>query len=499
MKKFVLNILGITVLCSFLSFPLTVFATHLTFSNLQNPDDLSNQLKAQNWQEVDSITIIGNLYKEDFNAFWNCSCLGNLRYVDISSAKVENNKIPDWAFYEIGYQGSFGRTKLEEIKLPDDIDEFGKYCFAYTKLKDFKFPQKASKFGNGCFQGCRDLAIDLVLPEYMTEVPECMFQYCSSLKSVKFPPHLKFIGRWGFANCMSLTELNLNDELEHIQVSAFESCRLLKKVKIPDSVEIINFSAFSGLDICDTVILGKGLKLVETIAFANLEALKYLEINCNITKDFCWTLGDRGYCFEYYPNLKSATYGEGVQFINHDILDQRGYADVWGAIETLHFPASLTSIGEGVLHGYKYLKKIECKAIVPPLAMNPMINDGNEFDEANCAFGRLLPKDVIVYVPAESIEAYKNDWAWSYFHDFRPIESGASIIESAIPEFMINVYNGKVIINLNNSDTIETGYIYNCSGQLVRLFEISNEVTVDNLNSGIYIIKVGSIAKKVKI
>ena len=79
-------------------------------------------------------------------------------------------------------------------------------------------------------------------PEYpsvgpsLTQILQCSFYNCSSLKKITFPSSLKFIGQSAFANCSSLTEVSceLFSSIEHADISAFDDCLSLKeKPKFP--------------------------------------------------------------------------------------------------------------------------------------------------------------------------------------------------------------------------------------------------------------------------
>lgn len=496
MKK--ITIIGTIIITCLVFNSMKVFGWHFRVSGMETPGELENIIgNAGDWESIDSITVTGNMFHEDFFSFCACSYFGNLKYVDISNAKVENNKIPDYAFYLMRHQGSYGRSKFEEIRIPDEIDEIGKFAFAQTQIKDFKFPKNLTKLNYASFQGCRELEIDLVLPDCFTEIPECAFQYCKSLKSFKLPPNVTYIGRWAFSFCISLTELDLSGKLSFIDIDAFDSCFGLTQIVIPDNVERMGFYAFGGAISCESATIGKGLTQYTGSVIKNCVSLKTAYVNCNIPYGFNYTQQFGRYpFFEEHPILEDVIYGEGVEYIKEDIFDKDGYGDP--GIKRLYFPSTLNTLGEGALYERERLEEIECKAVIPPLALNPRVNgDGQE--ELYSAFGGKLSKDVIVYVPKESLDAYKNDPAWKYFHDFRAIEDPSDVMDIIEDYTDIKTYGSKVFISGKNMIDALPGAIYEISGQIVDSFQFSGVYESNQLTPGIYIVRVGSNVKKIKI
>ena len=83
------------------------------------------------------------------------------------------------------------------------------------------------------------------------------------------------------------------------------------------------------------------------------------------------------------------------------------------SLTEIHLPASLTSIGEDAFDHCTSLMKITCHALTPPTTSSRLFG----FDYSGHLY---RPKNL--YVPAESIQAYKNSsWAY-YFENILPIE-----------------------------------------------------------------------------
>lgn len=138
----------------------------------------------------------------------------------------------------------------------------------------------------------------ITLPDSLTSIGDCAFEYCSSLTSIVIPDGVTSIGNWAFSGCTSLTDIVIPDSVTsigklafkhtpwlnqqndliiinnmcigyngndtHIAIpdgvtticnSAFSYCRSLTSIVIPDSVTSIGDSAFSDcINLADIVI-----------------------------------------------------------------------------------------------------------------------------------------------------------------------------------------------------------------------------------------------------
>lgn len=69
------------------------------------------------------------------------------------------------------------------------------------------------------------------------------FSGCSNLKTIQFPPSLKYIGGSAFSGCSSLEKISLPG-LDYIGDGAFSYCTSLKEVRIPSTLQNVGDKAF---------------------------------------------------------------------------------------------------------------------------------------------------------------------------------------------------------------------------------------------------------------
>lgn len=122
--------------------------------------------------------------------------------------------------------------------------------------------------------------------------------------------------------------------------------------------------------------------------------------------------------------LKHIYFQEGVKSVNGDALRDQ-------LLETVSFPSSFTS-SSIILHGCKKLKAVYCHATTPPLALGffqpDEVNRRIAAKHATTPPSAQFPSnedisETTLYVPAEAIDAYKNDEQWGIFGHFAAIEN----------------------------------------------------------------------------
>ena len=239
------------------------------------------------WTEdafAENVTIPEYLSSLPNNAFYNHT---NLKSVVIPAGITA---LPANAFS--------GCTSLTEVNLPSRLNTIGEKAFAgCTAFKAFYIPANvttitASSYADCPFYGCNSGLIlyceaeskpsgwstywnggtngfktawgvstadadfwategqksEVVIPDYITEIPEYAFYNRTDLKSVKIHDGVKSIGKYAFYGCTGLTEMIVGIGVETIGAYAFWNCTGLKNVYIPESVTTISAYAFFGCD-----------------------------------------------------------------------------------------------------------------------------------------------------------------------------------------------------------------------------------------------------------
>ncbi len=118
------------------------------------------------------------------------------------------------------------------------------YAFAnFEFVENIVLPNGITSIGSCAFQYCGALK-SVNLPAGLTEIPSNAFQYCESLVSIEIPETVTTIGQLAFDGCSSLKEISLPNGLTTIASAAFRNCTSLTQIVIPSSVTTIGHGAF---------------------------------------------------------------------------------------------------------------------------------------------------------------------------------------------------------------------------------------------------------------
>ena len=280
--------------------------------------------------------------------------------------------IGDYAFWNC--------DSLTSVTIPDSVTEIGYEAFALcSNLQEFK-----SKFAS---EDGRCLIIDgtlnafapaglteYAIPYSVTTIGGYAFYGCSSLTSVTIPDSVTEIGDAAFAGCSSLTSVTIPDNVTTIGDYAFDICSSLTSVTIPDSVTTIGEAAFCE---CSSLQEFNGKFASEDgrclIVDGTLNSFAPAGLTEYTIPDSVTTIGD--WAFDCCESLTNVT-----------------------------IPDSVTTIGVQAFYDCSSLTSVYCKPTTPPAALS-YYGDWEAFD--NNASGRKI------YVPAESVEAYKSAYYWS--------------------------------------------------------------------------------------
>ena len=74
----------------------------------------------------------------------------------------------------------------------------------------------------------------VVIPDSVTEIGECAFRCCRSLKEITIPDSVTEIGKYAFRNCKSLEKITIPSSVIKIGNYAFDGCEDLV-IKAPEN------------------------------------------------------------------------------------------------------------------------------------------------------------------------------------------------------------------------------------------------------------------------
>ncbi len=410
------------------------------------------------------------------NAFMSCNGLGQIdipegvisiedgAFQDCNS--LTSVTIPD-SVTSIGAHAFEGCHYLTSITIPDNVSSIGWWAFsACLSLSSITIPDSITSISNGAFAGCRSLA-SINIPGSITSIGDQAFVCCESLTSITIPDgvttigvdvfhgcmferdnftnnssldavtnnywgallydiiqedglcidgttavacrrnatsitipnSVTSIGEWAFHGCFSLTSITIPDSVTSIGESAFQDCHSLTSVTIPESVVSIGYDVFGG---CTSLSEFKGRYASEDgrciIVDGTLNSFAPAGLTEYTIPEGVTSIGE--WAFHSCYSLTNITIPDGVTSIGYNAFA------FCKKLANITIPENVTAIGELAFAYCENLAEVYCKPIIPPTAVCNQDNSVWKAFRDNASRRK-------IYVPTESVDAYKSAEGWS--------------------------------------------------------------------------------------
>ena len=287
----------------------------------------------------------------------------------------------------IGITAFEGYCTLTSVTIPNSVLFINNGAFyGCYGLKSVTIPDSVTTINDGAFQKCSGLT-SVSIGSGLTSISTRVFEDCRGLPSVTIPNNITMIDEGAFRWCSSLSSVTIGSGVTSIGNSAFMACGSLTSVTIPDNVTSIGDRVFWSCSGLTNVNLGSGVTSISNYAFSECVNLTSVTIPNSVT-----SIGTQS--FVGCTSLSSITIPNSVTSIGVSAFNG------CGALTSVTIPSSVTSIGSEAFWGCSSLTSITCLATTPPTT-----NDRAFAYTNNCP----------IYVPCESLNAYKTDDGWGYY------------------------------------------------------------------------------------
>ena len=254
------------------------------------------------------------------------------------------------------------------------------------------FDTDLSEIPQNMFKGISTLS-SVTLPKSIRTIGKYAFQSCSALSSVTMQDGVTKINSYAFKSC-AITEITLPNTLTSIDNQAFASCKFTT-ITIPNSVTTLGPNVFQMCNNLTSVTISDNLKTVDSGLFYSCK--KLAEINGALASSDKRCLIHKGKIIAFAPaGLTEYTIPEGVTAIGVQAFSMYSPKKVT-------ISEYVTLIEDSAFSYASKLSEVYCKSTTPPTLGTGVFN--------NNATGRKI------YVPSESVEAYKAAANWSAYAD----------------------------------------------------------------------------------
>ena len=264
----------------------------------------------------------------------------------------------------------------------------------------------------------------IVIPNSITYIGERAF-YMSQLTSVQIPNSVIRINYGAFELCGALESIKLGENINFIGAGAFAECHNLTSIEIPKNVETIGNYVFY---LCGNL----------TSISVDAQNKRYGSFgNCNAIVD-CQTN-------TLVAGCKNTTIPDGVTYIGDGC-----FAGL--VIDSIVIPPSVKGLGSNVFN-FSAIATIYCYAPNAPLVNESSLS---------------LFTEPTLYVPCESLEAYKAHEVWGKFANIKCIEE-----EEETTSYIYYTSSDGNIVNPTNANGFGANIISNTyeNGQGIITFD----------------------------
>ena len=261
---------------------------------------LSSYISETEKWDLLGLQVSGTLGTSDFDFIRDH--MPTLKNIDLS--QITNKILPS---------GCFRESTIQQIILPQSLEEIRDYAFYKSKLTSIEFPASVIFIEDYAFCMCSDLTGPLVFPKKLLKIDKFAFSGCSSLTgSLRIPDNVYFLGDYAFNDCPGFNgSLTLGSGCRSIPRCCFDGCSgFTGDLVIPDVVTEIGDNAFQDCTgFSGTLTIGSRVKSIGTVAFTRADghsyALNFSKVYCKAaTPPSTWGgYGEAWIIKDYYPYL----------------------------------------------------------------------------------------------------------------------------------------------------------------------------------------------------
>ena len=418
-------------------------------------------------ENIVGIQLPANLINIYQAAFEDCSSLSSI-ILPPSLTEIGTDAFKNSALSEISIPpsvkiidgGAFMGSNLtkiifedtsEPIRLPNHINQYQRNQFDYTELsdvylgRDIDYVENEKYIDEGPFPGTIK---NITFGNYVTKINPYLLEY-SKFANIEITPNINSIGKYAFHNS-ALRSIVIPNTVSSIDELAFCDCSYLNNVNFLCENIDLGRSIFRNCSLLTEVNLPSQLKTVPVGCFSGCVSLEDIVLPQSLT-----SIGD--FAFENCENIVKAVFTNDIEIIGVDTF--KGCSN----LKTIEIGNGVKEIG---LRSFADcpIQQIVSHCVTPPTIETNVFNNGTYLNAT-------------LYVPNNNINDYSNSIGWKNF------------------SFIISIDDYIAGIDEITCNRMQIFSIYDIDGKLIY----SGDNIPDYLPNGLYIIKNGSICKKIMV
>lgn len=271
---------------------------------------------------------------------------------------------------------------IPSITLPNTIKSLGDKCFRNcAAMTSVNIPDGATDWGKECFNACSSLA-SINIPYGVSSLKDYCFYNCNKLETISIPESVKRLD----SSCLAgtgISEIDIPETISELPEGCFSGCSNLKTFTVPQHITSLGNSCFLGSGMT-SINIHEGITLFPDGLFSNCGSMISFSVPEGITE-----FGEN--CFYDCSNLSNIILPNSLKKIGNNCF-KHCYA-----LSSLIIPENVTTIGDGSFL-YGHVNSLAIKNPNPPTVNNISLNSS-----------------ATVFVPKESVNAYKTHLWWGGF------------------------------------------------------------------------------------
>lgn len=361
--------------------------------HVESAGNLINQIDLSKVEEVDSLTISGDLNGTDVLVI---NKMINLTLLNLSDAQIvsggqsyhekyytEDNVLGSYFFNNLANLEILHMPKVETVKhyalrdnknlkvlrVSPDIMEVDKWAYPNSiEIVDVPNLMKwcEASHNSSVFANHAELWVDgqkadkLYIPEGTRWISSNAFTGCDTFSEVKIPNSVTYVGEWSFNSSPSqnhpLSKIELGNSIETIKDYAFGECPLLKSLILPASLASVNYKSIIAENL-ETLIIEDGVNTINIDLSLILKGngLRYFYMGRNVSITDDGRSGSLG--FRIYENEGEVEIGNSVTDISDGLFS-------WISPKRFKMGESVQTIGEEAFYDSNIGEEIELPNIV---------------------------------------------------------------------------------------------------------------------------------------